>query len=190
MNCCSERAQGQPRRPPCNHRVGEDDQLSGASHQRDLVFLSCGTQSLVHRHELRIVKKRCRQRCRVHPPAHPLAAAADVTVTVTTAAVIVIGRKPDQGSNLLAAEPADLGNAHQDDNRRLQPDAVDAGNQVEPRGKIAVLADRFLQQRNLGAISAFWSLPRRAISCFQYTCARGSRQVSSRVLQQAISSTI
>ena len=52
----------------------------------------------------------------------------------------------------LAAEPADLGNAHQDDNRRLQPDAVDAGNQVEPFGKIVVLANLLLQHRNLGLL--------------------------------------
>lgn len=42
---------------------------------------------------------------------------------------------------MFTADAADLGHAHQDGNRRSQPDTVDAGDQVEPLGKIAVLAD-------------------------------------------------
>src|SRR5262249_50714026 len=177
-----------PRGSPCHHRVGEDDELSGASDQRNLVLLSGGAQTLVHRLELRIVPRRRRQRRRDHSPSYPLAAAADVTVTVATAAVIVIGRKPDQRGNLLAAEPADLGNTHQDDDRRLHPDAVDAFDQIKPLGKIGVLADLLLQPRKLGLLALLKTLDIPLKVCPRVWVATGLQPgfVAEAILHQLI----
>ena len=57
------------------------------------------------------------------------------------AAVVVIGSKPGECGGLLAGDAADLGHAHQDGDGGSQADAVDAGDQVEPFGEIAMLAD-------------------------------------------------
>src|SRR3990170_4385599 len=56
-------------------------------------------------------------------------------------AVVVVGGKAGECAHLLAAEAGDLGHAHQDGDSRSQPDTIDAGDQVEARGEVAVPAD-------------------------------------------------
>src|SRR3954453_2790568 len=57
-------------------------------------------------------------------------------------AVVVIGRKAGKSDGLLPGDLPDLGHAYQDCNGSRRPDAVDAVDQIEPLGKVGVLADR------------------------------------------------
>ena len=56
-------------------------------------------------------------------------------------AVIIIGSQAGQRCGLFAGDAADLRHAHQNRDSSLQPDAANAGDKVEPRGEIVVLAD-------------------------------------------------
>src|SRR5207248_2620904 len=70
-----------------------------------------------------------------------LASPFDMSQTSSLAAVIVIGSKAGDGGGLFAADAADLGHAHQNGDRCARADAVHAGDQIEPVGEIAMLAN-------------------------------------------------
>src|SRR5215475_573821 len=57
--------------------------------------------------------------------------------------------------SLLAREPADLRQTHQDGNGGRQPDAVDAVDQRKPLGKVGMLADRDDQSLECGLLTLF-----------------------------------
>ena len=124
--------------------------------------LAGGDQALVHGHELRVPAEGGRQRGGVEAGAQPLAAAVNVALAVMLAAVIVIGHKARESGGVLAAQAANLGHAHQDGDCRALANAIDAGDQIEPRGEVAVLSnggaeglefgrEHRLQAGNLGA---------------------------------------
>ena len=131
-----------PRGAASNDRIGEDQQLSSAGGERNLVFLSGRPQAVVEVDELGVpTEGRCQRGC-VQAVAQPLTASRNVSNATPVATVVVIGSKPGQCCSLLTTDAADLRHPHQDDSCGAQRDTVDAGDQVEPLGEIAVLADR------------------------------------------------
>ena len=100
-------------------------------------FSSCDP-ALVDRLQLCIPIEDSRQGCCVEALPQALASAFDVPWTASQTAVVVIGSKPGEGGGLFATDATDLGHAHQDGNSCAQTDTVDAGDQVEPIGEIAV----------------------------------------------------
>ena len=100
-----------------------------------------GDQALVHGNELRVPAEGGRQGGGIEAGAQPLAAAVNVALAVVRAAVIVIGRKARESGGLLAAQAADLGHADHNGDGSPLANAIDAGDQIESRGEVAVLAD-------------------------------------------------
>src|SRR6202023_4004092 len=105
-------------------------------------FLSGRPQAVVEVDEIGVpTEGRCQRGC-VQAVAQPLTASRNVSNATPVATVGVIGSKPGQCCSLLTTDAADLRHPHQDDSCRAQRDTVDAGDQVELLGEIAVLADR------------------------------------------------
>ena len=103
--------------------------------------LSGGDQTAVERHELRVPAEGCRQSRGVEACSQPRAAVLDMACSDAIGAVVVEGSKAGERGGMLAGDAADLWHAHQDGDCGSQSDAVDADDQVEPLGEIAVLAD-------------------------------------------------
>ena len=70
-----------------------------------------------------------------------LAAAINAALAVILVAVIVIGRKASESGGLLAAQAADLGHADHNGDGSPLANAIDAGDQIESCGEVAVLAN-------------------------------------------------
>src|SRR5262249_50460040 len=138
-----------PRRSSLDHCVGVDQQLPGAGDERRFVLLSSGDQPSVKSDELSVPAKGRRQCCGIEASSQSPSAAFDMASAVLFAAVVIERRQPRERGHLSARDPAALGHAHQDNDRRRQPDPIDAGDQVEPFGKIAVLTDRCHQRLEL-----------------------------------------
>jgi hypothetical protein len=169
-----------------NDAVDEDEQLPGAGDERTLVLLSGGDQPVVEGDELWIpAKRRCKSGA-IERPAQPLTSAVNVSLADVLSTLVVIGRKPGQCGGLLPGDLPDLGHAHQDRDRGWQPGAVDAVDQIKPVGEVAMLADRGGQRLS----SAFLRFVSRAISSCQICCSRGTRQLSMRFFNRAMSSPI
>ena len=153
-DCCVEHWRFiAPRRSASNHGVGKDEQLPGAGNKGLLVFLSGRDQPLVKLDKLRIPAKRRRQGSSVQGAAQPLSSAVDMPNTNMVAAIVVIGRKAGESDGLLARDPADLGQTHQDGNGGRQPDAVDAVDQLKSAGQVGMLADRGDQSLEFGLLA-------------------------------------
>src|SRR3954462_2336173 len=71
----------------------------------------------------------------------PCASVLDVACSDASWAVVAEGSKSGERGSVLAGDAADLGHAHQNSDCGSQSDTVDADDQVEPFGQIAVLAD-------------------------------------------------
>src|SRR5215510_6160139 len=109
-----------------DHGVYEDQELPGAGDKRRLVRLSFGNQALIQRDELSVPTERGRQGRAIQSAPYALTAAFDMARTDLATAVIVVGGKSSKRGNLFARDAADLRHAHQDGDRRRQPDAVHA----------------------------------------------------------------
>src|SRR5580704_7484904 len=131
-----------PRRAACHHGIGVDQQLARTGNERDLVSLSGRGEASVERGELGVPMEGRGERGIVYVVAQPLTTSLDVPRGRLVATILVVGRKAGQRRDLLAADPADLGHAHQNGDGGAQRDAVNAGNQIEALGEVAVSADR------------------------------------------------
>src|SRR5262245_8069772 len=138
-----------------DHGVYEDQELPGAGDERRLVRLSFGNQALIQRDELSVPTERGRQGRAIQSAPYALTAAFDMARTDLATAVIVVGGKSSKRGNLFARDAADLRHAHQDGDRRRQPDAVHALDQVQPLGQIGMLADCFYQRLELSLLEPF-----------------------------------
>src|ERR1700704_6969595 len=103
--------------------------------------LSGCQQTPVHGAELRVPAERCGEGRGVEAFSQALATPIDASYSDLVATVVVIGSKAGERGGLLAGERADLRHAHHDGDRSSLADALDAGNQVKPLGKGAVLTD-------------------------------------------------
>src|SRR5216683_1239674 len=97
---------------------------------------------LVKTDELAVPAERRGQCGCVQGSAQPLTSAIDVSGANLLATVIVIGATTSERGSLLPGNLADLGHANQDGDGSRRPNAVDAVDQIEPLGKVGMLADR------------------------------------------------
>src|SRR6185312_14364951 len=141
-----------PWRTTSHDRVGEDEQLSGAGNEGNLVQLAGARQPAIKRNQLRIPPEGGGQRCRIEGATQALAPACDVTHARIGPAVIVVGCHAGKGRGLLARDLPDLGHAHQDGDRGWQSDPIDAVDQIEPPSEVVMLPDRRHQRLELGLL--------------------------------------
>src|SRR5215467_11327959 len=85
-----------------NHRVERGDHLTHHRHDRDLRLLSGGLEAVMERLEPRIPIAGAHRR-HIEHMAHTRPTAPDATAAFELAAIEIIGCKPDESGNLLAA---------------------------------------------------------------------------------------
>ena len=117
--------------------------------------LSGCEEALVEGFQLRIPVKDGRQCSGIEALPQSLTPALDVSRATPRAAVIVIGSEAGDGGSLFTGETADLRHTHQDGDRGSQPDTVHTDDQIEPIGKVAMLADGGDQLLKLAAQKNF-----------------------------------
>src|SRR5258707_13984410 len=97
-----------PSRTVAKHGVKRSDHLAHHRHDDDLRLLSGGREAIVERFECRIPITSA-QRRNVEHMAHARTTAPDAAASFELAAIEVIGRKPDESGNLLAAHLTEHG---------------------------------------------------------------------------------
>src|SRR5215207_8426211 len=130
-----------PRRSALDDGVGEDKEFSGAGYECNFMWFSGCGQTAIERHEVGVPAEGCWQSRGIQACSQPCAAVPDVACSDAIGAVVVEGSKSGERGSVLAGDAADLGHAHQNSDCGSQSDTVDADDQVEPFGQIAVLAD-------------------------------------------------
>src|SRR5262245_25018476 len=117
-----------------NYCVERGDHLTHHRHDRDLRLLSGGLEAVMERLEPRIPITGAHRR-HVEHVAHARTTAPDATASFELAAIEIIGCKPDESGNLLAAHLAELGQER--DQRASQHGAYPwhGGEQAETMGE-------------------------------------------------------
>src|ERR1019366_2090546 len=131
-----------PGRSTLNDGIDIDEEFSGAGDAGDLMGFSGCDQAFIDCDELGVPTETSRQSGVINALAQALTTPIDTPRSDAVATVVVVRSKACERGDLLAGDAADLGHSHQDGDRGWQADAIDAGDQIEPRGEIRMLADR------------------------------------------------
>src|SRR5258707_1814540 len=123
-----------PSRTVAEHGVERGDHLTHHRHDDDLRLLSGGLEAIVECFECRIPITSA-QRGHVENVSDAPSTTPAATPSIELAAIEVIGRKPDESGNLLAAHLADLGQERDQRASQHGADPRHGGEQPETMGE-------------------------------------------------------